>query len=122
MSFLKLQAEMAGLQKELKRLQPDVLALFEAKGVPFAHDGAAKSTTFALAYRESNISKFIILRKGEAQEVVDTAAYITSMGETNETLKAKGFVKERAGTTSITAPNSAQLKSLLELFREEEEA
>lgn len=116
--YTTLQAEVAEKQKELKRLQAEVLSLFEAEGVPFEHAGADKSECYAIAYQLNREVAFCVLRKGETQMVVDTEAYLTYMGETNESLKQKGFTKVRKGTMSITTPNKSQLKSLLKLFKE----
>lgn len=116
--YLALQAQISEREKRLKELRAEILSLFEAEGVQFEHAGADKSNCFALAYQLQKETAFCILRRGEPQEVVDAEAYITHMGETNESLKAKGFVKVRKGTMSISAPNKAQLKSLLKLFEE----
>lgn len=118
LQYMEICDKITELEKLKKDLQPTVISLFETEGTAFDHS-AEKSACIALSYRKDNKKQYAILRQGENQEVVDTASYIASMGESNESLKAKGFVKTRKGTTSINKPNKAQLESLMHLFTEE---
>ena len=101
-------------KKEIAELEPAVFNLFEHYGVEFAKEG--KSSYFALSFREHYERNYLVFRKGAEQATVDYAGYAKAMGETSETLKAKGFYTMRKGTSKIEKPNKSQLKKLMELF------
>ena len=103
-------------KKEIAELEPVVLSLFASHGVEFAKEG--KSSYYALSFREHYERNYLVFRKGEEQATVDYASYAKAMGETSETLKAKGFYTMRKGTSKIEKPNKSQLKKLMELFKD----
>lgn len=112
--YLQILETIEKLETERQAMEIDMLSLFQAHGVEFAQEG--KSTYYAVSFRESYAREYIVFRKGEAQQSVDYTAYAKSMGETADTLKAKGFFKMKKGTSKIEKPNKSQLKMLMELF------
>lgn len=114
--MLYLDELIAELTQERDAIRKELQETTKTEGLLISENG--KSDYFAVSFRKDYELKYLVYREGEQQTVVDYTAYAKAMGETADSLKAKGYCKTRKGTSTFGLPNKQQEEFLLQVFAE----
>lgn len=114
--MLYLDELIAELIQERDAIRKELQETTKTEGLLISENG--KSDYFAVSFRKDYELKYLVYREGEQQTVVDYTAYAKAMGETADSLKAKGYCKTRKGTSAFGLPNKQQEEFLLQVFAE----